>query len=237
MKTAIFIRSYERDYPWLEYCLRSIQKFATGFWEIVICVPEGQDGPLKHLTAEQVVTTHDGQPGYLCQQLNKLQADLHTPGADYVLHFDSDMMFTAPVTPEFFFKDGKPVWVVTPWSVLTGDEKKAWMHVLVKALQEFPPYEFMRKCATMVPRWLYAEFRAHMEKLHGVTIEQYVMNQPAHEFSEYNCLGFYAWLYHRDKFHWHDTTIDGVPKWPFRQRWSWSGLTQQERNEMEIALA
>jgi hypothetical protein len=236
MTASIFIRSYEKDFEWLHYCLRSIQKFATGFSEVVICVPEGQEVKLRHLTAERVITTHDGQPGYLCQQLNKMQADLRTR-SDYVLHFDSDMIFTAPVTPDFFFKDGKPIWLMTPWSVMSSEEKKAWMHVMVKALQEFPPYEFMRKCAVIVPREVYGGLRAHMEKLHGITFEQYVMNQPGHEFSEYNCLGFYAWLYHRDKFHWHDTTIDGVPEWPFQQRWSWSGLTAKERNEMEIALA
>lgn len=236
MTTAIFIRSWKNDFGWLAYALRSIQKFARGFCEVIVVVPEGQDGPLRNLTAETVITVHDGQPGYLNQQWTKLQADLHTK-SDYVLHFDSDMIFTSPVTPEFFFKDGKPVWVITPWSAMGDDEKKAWLHVLVKALREFPPYEYMRKCAVIVPRWLYAEFRAHMEKLHGIPLEAYIMNQPGHEFSEFNCLGFYAWLYHRDKFHWHDTTIDGVPKWPFEQRWSWSGLTPAERAEMEARLA
>lgn len=234
MKTAIVIRSYEKDFPWLVYCLRSIAKFASGFSEIVVVVPDGQNPPTG--TNERVVHVFDGQPGYLCQQRDKLKADLFTD-ADFILHLDSDMILTAPVTPEFFFKKGKPVWTVTPWSVLGGEEKKAWYHVMAKALQECPPYEFMRKCAIIAPRELYGEFRAHLEKLHGIEMTAYVMNQPGHEFSEYNCLGFYAWLYHRDKFHWHDTTIDGVPKWPFEQRWSWSGLTNKERNEIEIALA
>ena len=236
MKCSIFIRSYAKDLPWLGYCLRSIHKFAIGFSEIVIAVPENERHLFRHLTAEKLVSVHDGQPGYLCQQADKMHADTHCM-CSYILHFDADMIFTAPVTPEFFFHDGNPIWLITPWSALSGDEKKAWMHVLVKALREFPPYEFMRKCAVMVPSWLYGEFRAHMEKLHGVPLTSYIMNQPGHEFSEYNSLGFYAWLHHRDKFHWHDTTIDGVPSWPFRQFWSWGGLTQEIRNEIEVALA
>jgi hypothetical protein len=234
--TCIFIRSYQQDLNWLSYCLRSLHKFASGFTEIMVAVP-GNEFPLfSHLTAETVIPVHDADPKYLCQQATKMYADAHT-GADAILHFDSDMIMTAPVTPDFFFKDGKPIWVITPWTTIYGDEKKAWFHVMAKALRECPPYEFMRKCAVIVPRWIYAEFRAHMEKVHGIPLDAYIMSQPGHEYSEYNCLGFYAWLYHRDKFHWHDTSVDGVPTWPFRQFWSYSGLTQQERNEMEIALA
>lgn len=235
-RTAIFIRSYAADLPWLSYCLRSIHKFATGFTNIILAVPDTELHLFRHLTAEWVIAVHDGKPGYLAQQAAKMYADNHTE-ADAILHFDSDMIFTAPVTPEFFFKGGKPVWVITPWTTIYGDEKKAWFHVMAKALRECPPYEFMRKCAIVAPRWIYAEFRTHMEKVHGVPLDAYIMNQPGHEFSEYNCLGFYAWLYHRDKFHWHDTTIDGVPIWPFRQFWSWGALTPEIRNEMEIALA
>lgn len=232
MTCDIFIKSYIPDLHWLAYALRSIAKFSNGFRRTVVALPPDHG---LNLTQEHVVIC-PGPESYLYQQVCKLNADLRTD-ADFILHFDSDMILTKPVSPEFFFKDGKPIWVITPWGVLSEDEKKAWMHVMVKALREFPPYEFMRKCAVMVPRWLYAEFRAHMEKLHGFSMEAYVMNQPGHEFSEYNCLGFYAWLYHRDKFYWHDTTVDGVPKWPFQQRWSWGGLTQEIKNELEIALA
>lgn len=234
---AIVIRSYRNDFQFLYYCLRSIQKYVRGFCEIIILVPARDVEFLSHLTVEKVIGVEDdGTKGYLLQQANKLHADLHTQ-ADYILHIDSDMWFTAPVVPSFFFREHKPSWVVTPWTAMGQDEKKAWMHVLVKALQEFPPYEFMRKCAVMIPRWLYSAFRDHMQKLHGVDLTSYVMNQPGHEFSEYNCIGFYAWLYHRDKFYWHDTTKDGIPKWPFRQAWSWGGLTPELKAEMERDLA
>lgn len=239
MSTAIVIRSHAPDFPWLNYCLRSIQKFATGFSEVIIMVPESQAHLLAHLTAETVVPVFDGQPGYLCQQRDKLNADMHTK-ADAILHFDSDMIFTKPVTPAFFFRDGKPIWVVTPFK---DKEMRAWLHVMVKCLHQMPPYEFMRKCAVVAPRWIYAEFRQFFKSYHGMTMDDYVMNQPGHEFSEYNCLGFFAWLNFRDKFYWHDTEIEGCD-WPFRQFWSHSGTKHeghlgpmaQERDELEETL-
>lgn len=234
---SIFIRSYRNDFPWLRYCLRSIQKHLVGFCDIIIAVPAKDVELLSHLTVEKVIgVTDDGTNGYMQQQSDKMHADLHTQ-ADYILHVDSDMWFTRPVTPDFFFRDGKPIWVMTPWSAMGKDEKRAWMHVMTKALQDFPPYEFMRKCANMIPRWLYADFRSHMEQLHGVPLQSYILNQPNHEFSEYNAIGFYAWLHHRDKFYWHDTTVDGIPSWPFKQAWSWGGLKPEIIAEMERDLA
>jgi len=241
MTVDIVIKSHPADYQWLGYCLRSIQKFATGFNQVIVMLP--RSAPLK-LTAETVVYL-DVDENYLSQQVAKLNADQHTK-ADYCLHFDSDMIFTRPVTPDYFFKDGKPVWTITQWGDIPGRvEKKAWFHVMAKALQECPPCEFMRKCAIIAPRWLYPEFRKFIEETHGITMDAYVMNQPGHEFSEYNTLGFFAWLKHREKFHWHDTEIDGVPEWPFKQYWSHSGMkheghhgpTHAEKAEIEAILA
>lgn len=235
--TAIFIRSYSKDLPWLSYCLKSIHKYCTGFSEIIVAVPDTELAQFKHLTAETVIGVHDGKPGYLKQQVDKLAADQHTQ-ADFILHLDSDMCITEPLTPEFFIKDGKPIWIVTPWDAMGPTEKRAWFHVMSKCLQESPPYEFMRKCAIMAPRDLYSKFREFIQHTHGISMDAYVMNQPMHEFSEYNCFGFYLWLHHRERIYWHDTTIDGIPKWPFIQKWSWiEGGVSTCRDELEKITA
>lgn len=231
MKVDIVIKSFAPDYGWLAFCLRSIQKFATGFNKVIVMLP--RSAPLT-LTAEDVVLL-DSSESYLSQQVAKLNADHHSE-ADYILHIDSDCCLTAPLTPDYFFKNGKPIWVITPFDAAPEDEKKAWLHVMVKCLRQMPPYEFMRKNVLIVPRFLYIEFRKFIEQVHGCSMDAYVMSQPGREFSEYNCLGFFAWLKHRDVFYWHDTTIDGVPEWPFRQGWSWGGLTSKIREELEGIL-
>ena len=40
MTTDIFIKSYRGDFEWLPGCLHSIQKYATGFRDVVIVVPD-----------------------------------------------------------------------------------------------------------------------------------------------------------------------------------------------------
>ena len=230
--TCIVVKSYPKDYPWLAYCLRSIQKFCTGFSEVIVMIP--REHPLP-LTKETVVLM-DAAESYLSQQVAKLNADLHTE-ADYIVLMDSDCIFTRKVTPDYFFYHGRPAWTVTPFSECSDTERKAWLHVMVKCVQKMPEHEFMRRNCIIVPRWIFPLFRKFIQDTHGMTMEQYVMSQPGHEFSEFNCLGFYAWLNHRDEFHWHDTSIDGIPKWPFQQRWSWGGLTPAIREEMEKVLA
>lgn len=235
MSAAIFIRSFIKDYEFLFYCLRSIHKFASGFSEIIIAVPEGQQGPLSHLTAETVITVHDGQPGYLAQMDSKLHADLHTK-SEFILHCDSDVYLTRPITPQTFMEGDKARWLMTPWSEC-HDARKAWFGVMATCLRECPTHDFMRRNTIMVPRWAYGAFREFIQQEHGVTLTHYVMNRPAHEFSEYDCLGFYLWLHHRDKIAWHDTSVMGVPPANEIQHWSYGGLTPEIRQEMEAALA
>lgn len=236
MKTAIFIRSHLPDFEFLSYCLRSIQKFATGFDRIVIAVPQGQEQHLRHLTVEKVVPVHDeAGRGYLNQQKDKLNADILTK-ADMVFNLDSDCVLNRPINPQMFMAGDRPRWMMTPWKDVM-EAKKNWFHIMCKCVQECPEHEFMRRHGLMIPAWAYVEFRAFIQATHGVEMQAYVMNVHGNEFSEFNCLGFYLWKFHRDKIHWHDTSVDGIPEASITQAWSWGGLTQELRNQYEILLA
>lgn len=233
MTTAIFIKSYRNDFKWLSGCLRSIQKFATGFSEIVIAIPDTDS--LDHLTAERVVKVKESEGrGYMFQQSVKMLADAFTD-ADHILLVDSDCLFTAPVTPESFLTDGKPNWLHTPWANVGDDAKRAWGEVMRKCVGENPPSEFMRRLPQIVPRWALEEFRGFIAKKHGVSLEYYIMNQPGRHFSEFNCLGFFLWLNHHDKINWINTD-DGVPPTVVRQFWSWGGVTPEIKEERKAIL-
>lgn len=229
---ALVIKSYPPDYPWLAYCLRSIQKFCTGFREIIVMLPREHTLPLT----KEAIVLMDAPESYLSQQVSKLNADMHTQ-ADFLVHFDSDCIFTRPVTPDYFLKNGKAIWAITPFAKATHEQQNTWLHPMVKCLRVMPEFEYMRKNAIIAPRFIYAEFRDFIFHTHGMTMEQYVMSQPNNEFSEYNCLGFYAWLTHRDKIHWHDTEKDGIPDWPWIQHWSLGGLTPQIQEQYERILS
>lgn len=186
----IFIKTWQGDAIWHEHCLRSIDKYCTGF--------------------RKVVQNHEEhERGYLYQQVVKLNADRYTD-ADYILHTDSDTLFTVPVTPQAFIHNGKTDWHYEPFASALqkeGDGALAWKRAMEKFIGEEPQHEFMRRHPEMIPRWLYQAFRTFCWEKHGCTVEQYVMSQK--EFSEWNVLGFYAWTYHREAFNWIDASVVG----------------------------
>jgi hypothetical protein len=228
----IFIKSYRGDFKWLSYCLRSIQKFATGFRDIVIVIPDTDS--LDHLTAERVIKVKESGDPYMFQQAVKMSADEYSD-ADFFSFVDSDCIFTEAVTPETFMTDGKVNWLHTPWSQIADDTSKVWSEVMRRCIGEDPPAEYMRRHPQMIPRWALQEFRGFVAEKHGVSLEHYILSQPGRYFSEFNCVGFYLWLYHREKIHWIDTT-DGIPPTVLIQKWSWGGLTPEIRQEFETIL-
>ena len=201
MTTDIFIKTCVHDAEYHRYCLASIEKFCTGFRRTVVI--EGEH-----------------PKGYLRQQVVKLHADTYTD-ADFVLMTDSDTLFTVPVTPETYLRDGKPVWIHTPWTpeMLAHKGTAAWR----KCMTDFakgvePPSEFMRRQGFMVPGWLLKDLRQWCQFKHGKTLEDYVMNAGA--FSEFNVIGHFAWQFHHNEFSWINTATDELPESPLVQFWS-----------------
>ena len=208
--TDIFIKTCAHDSAYHEYCLASIDKYCTGFRKTVVV--EGEH-----------------PRGYLHQQVVKLHADQHTD-ADFILVTDSDTLFTEPVTPESFMRDGKPIWYCTPWNddMMANPGTRAWFDVMSEFFGKTPTHELMRRQPFMFPREVLSGLRELCIHRHGTTIEDYIMQRKA--FSEWNVLGFYCWLYHREKFYWMDTTIECPPA-KVRQFWSHDPL---EKNIDEI---
>lgn len=200
MNTDIFIRTCSRDAAYHAYCIKSIEKYCSGFRNVIVVLKDE-----KH--------------GYLGQQIDKLRVDLHSD-ADYFLITDSDTLFTRHVTPETYMVDGKAVWLHTPWNpeMLAHAGTRAWMEVMTKFCNAVPPSEFMRRQPFFVPRWLTENLRRFCVSTHGIEIDRYVMREG--RFTEFNVMGFYAWLHHRDQIHWINTELDLLPELTVDQMWS-----------------
>lgn len=202
--TDIFIKTCKHDQEYHQYCLASIEKFCTGFRNVVVI--EGEH-----------------PRGYLHQQVAKLRADEHTD-ADFILITDSDTLFTRPVTPETYLREGKIEWIHTPFT----EELRAavpWFEVMAEFARGVePPSELMRRQPFMLPAWLLKDIRQWCEFSHGMMIEEYVMARKS--FSEFNVLGHHAWRFHYDKFHWIDTSKDELPELTVRQFWSHSPISE-----------
>lgn len=229
---SIFIKSYKKDEEWLTYCLRSIERFCSGFTGIEIVVPSNDcfQSSFDLAKFRWHIKPEYGDDGYLSQELFKLNADSFTDSGN-ILFTDSDTIFTRSVTPETYLRDRKPIWMITPIEQAHPDQQHTWRKVMRKFMGEEPEYEYMRRQGQVIPRWLLQGLREFCQTKHAMSVEQYVMSQPYKEYSEFNCLGFYAWKFHRDKFHWIDTSKVPESEWPeltVDQRWSHNPIPKEE---------
>jgi hypothetical protein len=249
---SILIKSFKKDFGWLSYCLKSIHKFASGFEEVVVIIPDDCDLPL---TAERLVKVHEPGPsaespanhgsGYAYQQVVKMNADKYCM-SDAVLHLDSDTIFVKPVSPEDFMfpkpvaghYELQPMWLMTPFVDILPTDKN--LHAHVEAMRNFsgidPEFEYMRRMGQVIPRWAYACFREYCLSRHGKTFEQYAMAQGFRGISEFNLIGQLLHREYPNFIHFHDTRF-GVPESVVLQSWSWNGITHEIRDKMEKILA
>lgn len=234
MTCDIFIKSFSGDYEWLKYCLRSIQRFATGFRRVIVVVPEGENPPTG--TFEQVHFIHERGDGYMNQQVVKLHADEFTD-AEFITYMDSDTIFTCPVCPSDLIVDSRRVrWLYTPYASLGDDGSHVWKAVTSKFIKQPAELEFMRRHPFTVPAWALREMRRWTRQNHGIGLEQYVLEQPNREFSEFNAIGAFLWYHHPGHVEWQNTDENmGVAY--CHQSWSHNPLNDDLRAHLEAALA
>jgi hypothetical protein len=242
MTCSIFIKSCEKDFGFLSYCLKSIHKFASGFAEIVVVIPDNTDLPLTQERVVKVPEPSSGPPtmhgiGYVYQQVVKMNADKYCQ-SDFILHIDSDTVFNQPVTPQTFFIDGNPMWLITPMMDVIAGDKNAHAHAT--AIRQFsgvdPEFDFMRRMGQVIPRWAYGCFRDYTQELHGMTFEKWAFAQPFRGVTEFNFMGHMLYQRYRNFIHFHDTRF-GLPESVVTQVWSWNGLTPEIREQFEQILA
>ena len=223
MTTDIFIRTYEKDIPWFNYCLKSIAKFATGFRKVIVCIPEGQQHLLSHLTSEKVVTCPVYKNDYNGQQITKLSAWTYTD-ADYILFIDSDCIFNEDVCPEDYIIDGKPILIKENFERLKENEG---CYARKKTLSELfgfdVEFEYMRRNGLFYRR---------------DTLKNLFIRLPITEdnvISEFNVIGIYCDKYEHDKYTILEAGVDKIPDNKVRQFWSWGGLSDDIKSELEYS--
>ncbi len=245
MNVDLFVKSCAKDVEWLKYSLRSIQKFCTGFRDVVLLFPEEEKEALKplNLKVEKVHYTHEQGDRYLWQQVEKLSAYNYSD-ADYFTYVDSDVLFTRPTSPKDLFDEEseRPIILYTPYSSLVkkdGTPDTPWRSITEAALKRPVEHEFMRRHPMTISRWLLQAFNGFMALTHEKSLQEYIMSQPNRAFSEFNAIfafAFYnssAWL--ECKFI--CTEPEPIPPPAVRQFWSWSDLTPEIRAEMEKLLS
>jgi hypothetical protein len=260
MKVSILIVTHGKDFPWLRWSLKSIAKFATGFHEVVVCIPSSEDW-------HQVLNFATGYSGQAILRFNHfdqwpgkgfvhhmdriIHADQICPQADFILHMDSDCIFTEPVTPEDYFWGGKPVLIGAPypWIVakFNNPHHLRWKEAVERALGGTSEREFMRRHPAVHYRDLYQQTRDAILKHTRQPSSDYIrasQNTFPQTFAEFPTLGEVAWRDLRESYYWINQESDPWPKDKLIQFWSygpmnkpnnvWQGGTMVEMVPQEV---
>lgn len=224
MTVDIFIRTYKNDLEWLKYCLKSINKYVTGYRNIIISIPQNDKHLLDswNLTIEKVASwnpTTDN--GYIDQQINKLLA-YQTTDANYILFVDSDCIFKEPVNvQEHYFMDNIPYLMKTRYE-LVGDAicwKETTESIIGKPLE----YEYMRRIPCLYRSETLKDLDLYVNCIGLASRDR---------LSEFNLIGAYIDLFEKEKYRIIDTEKEPIPTDCARQMWSWGGLTNEVKQEI-----
>lgn len=238
MNAGIFIKSYKGDAPWLEYCLKSIKKFCKSYGQVLVASEDKEIGQIAdyHGAIFRPVNKFTGD-GYIHQQVIKLIADhFFHPSTEYIVYWDSDCMAIREHTPEFWFKDGKPIMMVTPYSSLPAPPAMPWKSVTEEIMKFECPFETMRRHPMVIPRGLLPEIREYLTTIHRKKWSDYLLSRPYRSCSEFNMIGSYILKFHPEIVTVVNTDKDPLPPNALKQFWSWGGITPKIKTEIEGIL-
>jgi hypothetical protein len=218
VKVRIFIVSFHRDVEFLRYCLKSIQKYATGFEGVTIAVPINEHllfDWVKDYGADLGVFEEDPAKGMMHHEYEKMTADIWCPSADAILHLDSDCMFWEPASPDDFFVNGKPILFRERYATLKNKLRLHWKKAVFDATGIDPEWETMVRHPAVHLRETYAITRTVIFGHTKRPVREYILscrNEFPQEFAEFPTLGSVAIAHIPGKYHFVEydvTTPDG----------------------------
>jgi hypothetical protein len=257
----IFIVTYHKDFPWLEYALKCIDKHCKGFAGITIVVPErdsaklfGEVSPLM-LTDQRIgVRTWDEAPGkgMLDHMVQLASADKYVPeGTKYVLTCDSDCMFRMPTTPEHYAWNDKPYCIVRSWESLTTEDPRnpgtkvvsdcaQWRGPTERQLGFKTPIFGMCMNTIMFPIDFFLLYRNHIESVHRRPFREFMLdgrNEFPQSNMDFTAMVSYAYKEMHNRFHWFHVEKPPYPVDRKQAYWSHGGITPEIRAQIEGFLA
>ena len=245
MRAEILILSWAPDREWLSFALRSIRRFARDFSGVTVVYPTGDDAVMQPLCEKfeaRPLPRQEPPPplGHLGQNLAKSCADLLCPpGTTHVWHFDSDCVLVADATPEHYMRGGKPVLVHRHWQ--DAGPADCWRQPTHRALGWDPAFETMCCMPLFFDVRVYPAMRAHVEAVHGIPFDQYVLGcRPTwpYGFCEFGAIGNYVLAKMPELC---APVLVGQRPWTgladnIRQMWSHDGLRDDMRAWLEETI-
>lgn len=220
---TLFTRSYNKDFEWLSYSIKSMKKNLLGIDHKVLVVPK------DHIPSQDIIDFYDNihyvtelhNEGYIAQQLDKIRAYEFTD-SEYILFSDSDCIYYKPFNPVIDrFLDGKILLPVTPYSDLSG-QVLIWKTITKKIFGKEPTLEYMRMFPIL-------HHRSVCESVMPLVL-QYTSTLKDWHLSEFNAMGFQADLYYPNLYHF--KLADYKAMNAAKQYWSWGGINDTIQKEL-----
>lgn len=242
MTTDLFICTHAKDYGWLKYCFKSISKFATGFRALNVVVPVQDAAELLEMPHPNGIQFNlwSGaewpNKGMMWHEYQIMKADEWCCDADFIAHLDPDCVFTAPVTPETFIKNGKPILRYERFDSICGRHPgiMRWKEAVNYALPFPVDKEFMRGHPEVYHRGLYRTAREIIELKQQMSLAEFMRgcrNEFPQTFCEFATLGAVAYERFRDLYEPFDCASQRNPdmqEWPIQQFWSHSRIDEPQ---------
>ncbi len=245
--TDIFIKTYHRDFVWLEYCLKSIKKYARGFRDIVIVsdntghiIPSNITDvlPVKiyyvNLPSKAPTYVEHGL-GYLWQQFVKLSWYKYSD-AHQVLVLDSDEMLTKSLSPDSFKTNGKFNWFYRDWE--KAGNGICWRQSTEFLLNKETIYDAMVLTGFVLQKETTIALKNHLCSLHNCDeLWDIIIKYNLKTCSEFNLFGNFIHLYGRTEY---NLVINGdITKYmdnKINKEWSWGGISNDIINKSNDIL-
>ncbi|SRR5258708_3957506 len=241
-KIDILIVSFAPDAEWLTYCLRSLQRYASGFSKINVVFPNRDDSIMRSICINYNANPigYDEPPpplGHLSHNIAKTSADIYCPDATHVVHIDSDCIITNYFTPDMLFHNDKPILI----RQLYKDVGPAicWKGPAEKALGFETPYETMRRMPLIHDINVYPAVRNHIEQVHNMSFSKYVLQQkPTYPcgFCEFNTIGSFALMRMPELYSIATPPDNNIVEIPIKQLWSHGGVSNDVRQWCEEVI-
>jgi hypothetical protein len=229
----ILLVTFKRDYALTRYALYSIRKFATGFKAVKVVVPTTDEELFKPLEKEfgvviKTITEAPGK-GMLEHLVAKCWADRFCE-SDYILHMDSDCIFTEPVTPLDYFRNDLPVLVCRLYSKVNEPGHSRWKQVTEDVLKMNVDYDYMVRHPAVHVREVYEKLRQHVVRVQKMPFREFVVsgrNEYPQTFCEFVSLGQIARMEFPERYHFEDISDRPEPKNKMTQGWTHGGLDKE----------
>lgn len=223
---SLFVRSYNKDFEWLSYSIKSMHKNLYNISEKVLAIPIGTETPSDIITFfDKIVYIEETHEGYIQQQIDKVRAYQYCSN-DYILFSDSDCIYFKPFNAKCRLTEHHRI-ILPKTRYELVESAIIWKDITHATTNIMPEYEYMR-CFPIMHHATVLDYLDNDQ--HYIAYLNLVSNR---ELSEFNALGIIAETYFSNLYKFIDTETVETPIPDAKQYWSWGGITEDIQKELE----